>query len=102
MTIAVVCSLAAILIASLIFFIAGFLCGRLRRQHEPEQPVNHNGEARPPVDEEIYSQPMYFHNALYEDIPARSHHVYGDDNLVLKENVAYGPGLQAMSRWQSN
>ena len=87
MTVAVVSSVVVILLASAVFFIVGFFCGRLSRQ----DPCSCGHER--PVDREVYSEPTDVH-VLYEDILGPGKPQQDDTELVLEENVAYGHALE--------
>ena len=71
--IAVASSVTVFVLASTLFFIVGFLCGHFcRKEKKIAETVSSSGQAHAPY---------------YDDVVLRQH----EQELELKENVAYGP-----------
>ena len=71
--IAVASSVTVFVLASTLFFVVGFLCGHFcRKEKKIAETVSSSGQA---------------HGPYYDDVVLRQH----EQELELKENVAYGP-----------
>ena len=73
--IAVACSVTGFAVGSLVFFIVGFLCGRLY----PKQKQSAEPTLAPPPAKNVIP--------VYDDIILKQH----QQELELKRNMAYGP-----------
>ena len=77
--------MVVLLFASILLFIIGCFCGRIRLCRKQQKAVNETyAEAR---SEETTHTQMYPQNVLYEDVMVRSQ----EQDLELKKNEAYGP-----------
>ena len=77
------------LLALIVTFFVGFLCGRLRGKK-----VLSSSKQAVRSDESVHSAQSPQHSALYEDIvtlPKQQEKLEGEGDLELKQNVAYGP-----------
>ena len=89
--IAVVSLITMLFLASMLFFIVGFFCGRLTVRRK-KMPSSSEQTMRP--DESVHSAQSPQHSALYEDIvtqPKQQEKLEREGDLELKQNVAYGP-----------
>ena len=86
--IAVASSVTVFIVASILFFIIGFLCGHFCQKKRKSSTTAAAGEAVPPGGSGGQTQTPY-----YDDIVIQQ----SDQELELKENVAYGPMRSTIS-----
>ena len=80
--IAVASSVTVFAVASILFFIIGFLCGHFCQKRRKSSTTATAGETVPPGGSGGQTQTPY-----YDDVVKQQ----SDQELELKENVAYGP-----------
>ena len=86
--IAVASSVTVFTIASILFFTIGFLCGHFRQMRRKSSTTAAAGETVPPAGSRGQTQTPY-----YDDVVIQQ----SDQELELKENVAYGPIREIIS-----
>ena len=80
--IAVASSVTMFTVASILFFIIGFLCGHFCQKKSKSSTRAAAGETVPPGGSGGQTQTPYYDNVVIQQ---------SDQELELKENVAYGP-----------
>ena len=80
--IAVASSVTVFSVASILFFIVGFLCGHFCQKKRKSGTTAAAGETVPPGGSGGQTQTPYYDDVMIQQ---------SDQELQLKENVAYGP-----------